>query len=156
MFDVFTEEIEVTIKDGLANLYWYKGDLHKAWQRSGVNADLCNEISNIRDEVGKTLSKRKQMDVLYQRLRGGDFSRRLEISRNFVRALIEQETFVPQDERHRIEVAERAALKLKDIIVRQDKERENRESIRARVQKKGVRPRKDLFVADAHQSDTCA
>ena len=23
MFDVFTEEIEVTIKDGIANLYWY-------------------------------------------------------------------------------------------------------------------------------------
>jgi hypothetical protein len=26
MFHVFTEKIEVTIKDGLANLYWYKDD----------------------------------------------------------------------------------------------------------------------------------
>ena len=41
MFDVFTERIEVLIKDGMANLYWYKGDLHKAWLRSGVPAGLC-------------------------------------------------------------------------------------------------------------------
>ena len=36
MFDVFTEQIEVLIKDGIANLYWYKGDLQKAWLRAGV------------------------------------------------------------------------------------------------------------------------
>lgn len=38
MFDVFTEQIEVLIKDGIANLYWYKGDLQKAWLRAGVSA----------------------------------------------------------------------------------------------------------------------
>jgi hypothetical protein len=40
MFDVFTEEVEILIKDGIANLYWYKGDLRKAWLRSGVSATV--------------------------------------------------------------------------------------------------------------------
>lgn len=133
MLDVFTEEIEVTIKDGLANLYWYKGDLHKAWCRSGVDAALCSEIANACNGEGNKLTKRQQMDLLYQRLRDGDYNRRLEISRNFVRILIEQKTFVPQDEKHRIEVAERAALKLKDIIAQQEKEREYKESIKRKA-----------------------
>ncbi len=30
IFDVFTEGVEILIKYGIANLYWYKGDLHKA------------------------------------------------------------------------------------------------------------------------------
>jgi len=135
MFDVFTEEIEVTIKDGIAHLYWYKGDLHKAWLRSGVDSALCNEIANQRNEDGNTLTKRQQMDILYQRLRDSDYDRRLEVSRNFVRILIEHKTFVPQDKRHRTEVAERAALKLKEIIAQQEKDREYRESIKRKAQK---------------------
>lgn len=129
MFDVFTEEIEVTIKDGIANLYWYKGDLLKAWIRSGVDSTLCDEIANYHDEEGNTLTKRQQMDFLYRRLRESDYNKRLEISRNFVRILIEQKTFVPQNEKHRIEVAERSALKLKEIIAQQEKDREYRERV---------------------------
>ena len=71
MFDVFTEEIEVLIKDGIANLYWYKGDLHKAWLRSGVAPGLKDEIVRLRNEEGQELSKRRQMDSLYERLRNG-------------------------------------------------------------------------------------
>lgn len=134
MFDVFTEEIEVTIKDGIANLYWYKGDLLKAWLRAGVDPVLCDEIANHKDKDGNTLTKRQQMDLLYLRLRESDYNKRLEISRNFVRILIEQKTFVPQNENHRIEVAERASLKLKEIIAQQEKDREYRESIRRRAQ----------------------
>lgn len=128
MFDVFTEEIEVTIKDGLSHLYWYKGDLHKAWLRSGVDQQLCDVISSLCDEEGKTLTKRKQMDALYQRLRGIEFNRRLEVSRNFVRILIEQTSFVPQDTRHRIEIAERASLKLRQLLAEQEKEKELQET----------------------------
>ena len=135
MFDVFTEEIEVTIKDGIANSYWYKGDLHKAWLRSGVDQRLYKEISNIKGDGGNTLSKRKQMDVLYEKLRLSDKNKRLEISRNFVRILIEHENFVPQDEKHRIEIAERAALKLQKIISEQEKERETRDRIRRDAKK---------------------
>jgi hypothetical protein len=138
MFDVFTEEIEVIIKDGLANLYWYRGDLHKAWIRSGVDSRLCDEIGNIRDDAGNNLTKRKQMDVLYQRLRNIEYNRRLEISRNFVRILIEQKTFVPRDEKHRIEIAERAALKLKELLAQQEKDKEHGESIKRRARKASV------------------
>src|SRR5258708_17947777 len=127
MFDVFTEEVEVLVKDGLANLYWYKGDLHKAWTRSGVNNRIVNEIGNVRDEENRSLTKRQQMDALYQQLRDVEYNRRLEISRNFVRILVEQKTFVPQDTRHRIEVAERAALKLKELLSLQEKDRDSKE-----------------------------
>ena len=75
MFDVFTEEVEVIIKDGLANLYWYKSDLHKAWLRSTVDRHLCEEISNLCDVEGRALTKRRQMDVLYERLRDIDRDR---------------------------------------------------------------------------------
>ncbi|MBR8087650.1 hypothetical protein KDX23_33650 [Burkholderia vietnamiensis] len=92
MFDVFNEEIEVLLKDGLANLYWYKNDLHKAWQRSGVPTAIIERIKMLHDETGKTLTKRSQMDALYQQLRSSEYNRRLEVSRNFVRLLIEQET----------------------------------------------------------------
>lgn len=109
MFDVFTEEVEILIKDGIANLYWYKGDLHKAWLRSGVPIDTKNEILRLKDEEGRNLTKRLQMDALYERLREGDYNRRLEVSRNFVRILIEQKTFSPQNEKqnhrnHRVSV----------------------------------------------------
>ncbi len=114
MFDVFTEEIEVLIKDGIANLYWYKGDLHKAWLRSGVRAAIRDEIVRLKAEDGRELSKLRQMDALYERLRNSDYGKRLEISRNFVRILIEHSGFTPQNEKHRVEIAERSALKLRN------------------------------------------
>ncbi|MBX3302591.1 MAG: restriction endonuclease [Nitrospira sp.] len=135
MFDVFTEEVEVLIKDGIANLYWYKGDLHKAWLRSGVPNAVKERILRLRTDDGQELTKRKQMDSLYERLRSGEYDRRLEVSRNFVRILIEQDGFTPQNEKHRIEVAERCALKLREIIRRQDADREYRESIRTSAAK---------------------
>lgn len=130
MFDVFTEEVEILIKDGMANLYWYKGDLHKAWLRSGVTTQIKSMIASSKDAEGQELSKRKQMDSLYECLRTNEYNRRLEISRNFVRILIEQQSFAPQSEKHRIDIAERCALKLREIIRTQEKDREYRESIR--------------------------
>jgi hypothetical protein len=130
MFDVFTEQIEVLIKDGIANLYWYKDDLQKAWLRCGVSTILTQHISAERDIDGNTLSKRKQMDRLYQELRSKDFDKRLEVSRNFVRILVEHSNFVPQDPRHRIDVAERSALKLRELIRSQQAEREEKDRAR--------------------------
>lgn len=127
MFDVFTEEVEILIKDGIANLYWYKGDLHKAWLRSGVPADLQTRIATMKTDEGKSFTKRQQMDALYDCLRSTEYNRRLEVSRNFVRILIEHRGFTPQDPKHRIEVAERAALKLRELLAHQEKERERRE-----------------------------
>jgi hypothetical protein len=135
MFDVFTEEVEVLIKDGIANLYWYKGDLQKAWLRSGVSTAVRDEIVRLKSEEGRELSKRRQMDALYERLRSGDYNRRLEISRNFVRILIEHTDFTPQSEKHRVEIAERSALKLRELIRQQEKDREYRDSIRASAEK---------------------
>jgi hypothetical protein len=133
MFDVFTEQIEVLIKDGLANLYWYKGDLQKAWLRSGTPQPLTRQISQETDIDGKTLSKRRQMDRLYEELRAADLNRRLEISRNFVRVLIEHKNFVPQDPRHRVDIAERAALKLREMVRAQEQEREEKDRVRRQV-----------------------
>jgi hypothetical protein len=127
MFDVFTEQIEVLIKDGIANLYWYKGDLQKAWLRAGVPSIVTKRISQERDPDGNTISKRKQMDRLYEELRSKDFNERLEVSRNFVRILVEHKNFVPQDTRHRVDVAERSALKLRELIRSQEAEREQRD-----------------------------
>lgn len=135
MFDVFTEEIEVLIKDGIANLYWFKKDLYKAWLRSGVPQEIADRIDSLFDSEGQKLTKRKQMDQLYIELRGGDFNRRLEVSRNFVRLLIEHRNFTPQDERHRIEKAEHSALKLREIIREQEIQKEYKESIRRRAVK---------------------
>ncbi len=130
MFDVFTEQIEVLIKDGIANLYWYKGDLQKAWLRAGVPGVVTKSISQERDSDGNSLSKRRQMDRLYEELRGKDFHERLEISRNFVRVLVEHKNFVPQDPRHRIDIAERSALKLRELIRSQEAEREAKDHAR--------------------------
>ncbi|SDW96605.1 restriction endonuclease [Nitrosomonas communis] len=135
MFDVFTEEIEILVKDGIANLYWYKGDLHKAWLRSGVISSVKDEIVRLRGDDDQELSKRRQMDALYEQLRSGEYNRRLEVSRNFVRILIEQRTFTPQNEKHRIEVAERCALKLREILRQQQKDQEYRDSIRVSAEK---------------------
>jgi hypothetical protein len=129
MFDVFTEQIEVLIKDGIANLYWYRGDLRKAWLRVGVPKPLCDQIYGLHDEQGNPHSKRKQMDKLYDCLRNADYNLRLRVSREFVRALIEHTNFVPQDPKHRIEIAERAALKLREFVAAQESEQEEKERI---------------------------
>ncbi|VBB05705.1 restriction endonuclease type iv mrr [Lucifera butyrica] len=133
MFDLFTEEIEVQIKNGISNLYWYKDDLKKAWLRSGVDFKFCDSIFS-RKNNGIKLTKRELMDHLYLEIRTFDFNRRLEISRNFVRLLIEHKNFVPQDPKHRIEIAERCALKLKEIINNQQKEKEEKEQLRIKAQ----------------------
>ena len=124
MFDLFTEEIEVQIKNGISNLYWFKGDLNKAWLRSGVDWKLCETIFLMNNPNGQKMTKRELMGELYLHLRNSEFNRKLEISRNFVRILIEHKNFVPQDEKHRIEIAERCALKLKEIIAQQGKPKE--------------------------------
>jgi hypothetical protein len=109
MFDVFSEEVEVLIKNGIADLYWYKGDLHKAWIRADVPHPLRSKIASEKDAEGKDLTKRRQMDRLYEEIRSATYDTRLEMSRNFVRTLFEHKDFVPQDPRHRIENAERSA-----------------------------------------------
>lgn len=133
MFDIFTEEIEVLIKDGVSNLYWYRADLYKAWLRSGVPQAIADKVYNSIDGEGKKLTKRQQMDLLYGELRIGDYNRRLEISRNFVRLLVEQRIFTPQDEKHRIDRAEHCSLKLREVIREQQEQREYRESIKRRA-----------------------
>lgn len=121
MFDVFTEEIEVNIKEGIANLYWFKNDLKKAWLRSGVQEEVVERLFSLRDEDNRRYSKRMLMDSLYEELRKLDYNRRLEISRNFVRIIIETENFIPQDPKHKIELAARVALRLQQIISEQNK-----------------------------------
>jgi hypothetical protein len=130
MLDVFTEQIEVIIKDGIANLYWYRADLAKALIRSGVDPSLASSLLHRRNSDGSNISKRQMMDLLYEHLRTDDYNKRLEVSRNLVRILVEHQNFVPQRENHRIEVAERCALKLKEIIAQQERERETRERIK--------------------------
>jgi len=151
MFDVFTEEIEVLIKDGLANLYWFKDDLRKVWLRAGVSAALCATIAQERDELGKPLTKRLQMDRLYQELRTKDFNLRLRVSREFVRTLTEHTNFVPQDSRHRIEVAERAALKLKAVIAAQNEQQEKNDRKR-RDTSAAAKPTYEQSLANLRES----
>ncbi len=134
MIDVFNEEIEVLIKEGISNLYWYRADLRKAWLRSGIDLKLANIIYEQKDIDGKNLTKRQLMDVLYDHLRDADFNRRLEVSRNFVRILVEHQNFVLQNEKHRIDKAERSALKLREVIHQQNRDKEYRDSIRYRAQ----------------------
>jgi hypothetical protein len=96
MFDIFTEEIELTIKSGIANLYWFHGDLKKAWLRAGVDQSVCDSLVSKRQNDGSKFSKRQLMDMLYERLRKSDLNRRLEVSRNFVRFLIEHKALYPR------------------------------------------------------------
>lgn len=133
MFDVFTEEIEVQIKKGIANLYWYLGDLQKAWLRAGVDQGLTFKLFAEKNEDGSKLSKRQLMDFLYREIRNIDFNRRLEISRNFVRFLIEHKNFVPLSDKHRIDVAETCSLKLKEIIEKQKHQFEYNQQIRKKT-----------------------
>jgi hypothetical protein len=138
MIDVFTEQIEVLIKDGISNLYWFKGDLKKLWYRVGVPIELTNKIFNIR-LADRNLSKREALDKLYEELRNYEYNKRLEISRNFVRTLVEHTNFVPQAAEHRIEKAETAALKLKTIVNEQKKEQEYRDKIKHRAKEASTR-----------------
>ncbi|MDQ2768924.1 MAG: restriction endonuclease [Bacteroidota bacterium] len=132
MFDVFTDELEVQIKKGIANLYWFLGDLEKAWLRAGVDNKLTTKIFSQRQEDGSKFSKRQLMDLLYKDIRNTDFNRRLEISRNFVRFLVEHKNFVPASENHRIDIAETCALKLREIINKQKKEFEYNQQTKKR------------------------
>lgn len=133
MIDVFTEEIEVQIKKGISNLYWFLGDLEKAWLRAGVDSKLAAKLFATRQEDGGKLTKRQLMDLLYKNIRDADFDRRLEISRNFVRFLVEHKNFVPQSENHRIDIAETASLKLKEIIEQQKQQAEYNQQIRRKA-----------------------
>lgn len=135
MIDVFTEEIEILIKEGISNLYWFKGDLRKLWLKSQVPEKIVEGIFSQKDLGGNIPSKRKLLDSLYENLRNENYSTRLEISRNFVRELVERESFVPQSENHRIERAETVALKLKRIVDRQHAQSHHRHSIRKRAKK---------------------
>ena len=134
MFDVFTEEIEVMIKDGITNLYWYKNDLKRVWLRAGVDPAMWDALTARPGYEGGEPTKRQLMGYLYEELRQSDLNKRLEISRNFVRILIEHRDFVPQSPEHRVEIAERCALKLREIIAQQEKEKEYRDQIRRRAQ----------------------
>ncbi len=133
MIDVFTEEIEVQIKKGISNLYWFLGDLEKAWLRAGVDGKLTTKLFTSRQDDGSKLTKRQLMDLLYKNIRDTDFNRRLEVSRNFVRFLVEHKNFVPQSENHRIDVAETSALKLREIIEKQRQQAEYNQQIRQKV-----------------------
>ncbi len=134
MFDVFTEEIEVQIKMGISNLYWYVNDLKKAWLRAGVSISLCNSIFARLNNAGLKPTKREYMDFLYEELRSADYNKRLEVSRNFVRFLIEHKNFVPHDKKHRIEIAETCALKLKEILNKQIKDREQNKLVKQKIE----------------------
>lgn len=127
MFDVFTEEIEVQIKRGISNLYWYLGDLQKAWLRAGVDKELADKLFASKHDDGRKFTKRELMDLLYINIRNIDYNRRLEISRNFVRFLIEHKNFVPVKENHRIDIAETCALKLREIVDKQRASAENQQ-----------------------------
>jgi hypothetical protein len=133
MIDVFTEEIEVEIKRGISNLYWFLGDLEKAWLRAGVDVVTTSALFSKRNDFGSKLSKRELMDELYKFIRNHDYNRRLEISRNFVRFLVEHQNFVPQSENHKIGIAETSSLKLRVIIDQQRKQAEYNKQIKFRA-----------------------
>ena len=61
------------------------------------------------------------MELLYKELRQIDDERRLEISRNFVRILLEQKEFKAQHIMHRVEIAETSAMKLRELLDEQKK-----------------------------------
>ncbi len=131
MLDVFNEEDDALIKDGIANLYWFRDDLKHAWLKAGVQPTDVKKLFAMRDAEGRELTKRQLMGKLYERLRAADFNYRVKVSRNFVRFLVERTSFVAQSEKHDIRTAERSALKLRERISFQRREYENREVIRA-------------------------
>lgn len=135
MIDVFNEEIEIHIKNGIANLYWFRGDLEKCWLKSGVDKTTTSNLFSLRKDDNSKFSKRELMDMLYKELRGLEYNRRLEVSRNFVRILVEHKNFVPQDEKHKIQIAETCSLKLLRILEQQRKDAEYNQTIKANAQK---------------------
>ncbi|GAA4239708.1 restriction endonuclease [Postechiella marina] len=145
MIDVFNEQIEVLIKEGISNLYWFKGDLKKSFYRANVPENITHKIFGIKYN-GKTLTKREMLDKLYENIRNQEYNRRLEISRNFVRILIEHKNFVPQDNNHRIEKAERVALKLREIVNEQKKQEEYRDKIKTKAKKANTRNFEDELM----------
>ena len=146
MIDVFTEQHEVLIKTGIANLYWFRGDLKKAWLRAGVPLSTCNHIESLTNDVGRSLTKRQMMDKLYEDLRTADFNLRLRISREFVRFLVEHKNFVPQDDRHCIAEAERAALKLREVVAEQALAYERQSQIRREAAVKREKTYEELLT----------
>lgn len=145
MIDVFNEQIEVLIKEGISNLYWYKGDLKKLWYRVGVPEQLTNKIFDYK-LADRKLSKRELLDKLYENLREFEYNKRLEVSRNFVRTLVEHTNFVPQDSGHRIEKAETISLKLKVIVNDQKQQQEYRDNIKNRAEKANTRNYEDELM----------
>ena len=123
MLDVFPPEVESIIIEGMTHLYWFKPHLKKAIIGAGVDQSLCEELFLLKYPSGDTYSKRDILLELYKRLHSSEHRKRLEISRNFVRLLIFHENFVPQDAKHNPKEAERAALKLKEILREQNEKK---------------------------------
>jgi hypothetical protein len=139
MFEVFDDEIEALIKEGIANLYWYKADLRRVWLRSQVPVAVADQLFSKRDSNGQALTKRQLMEELYLVVRGWDLNPKLEISRNFVRVLLEHESFAPQDSRHNVDRAEMAAHRLREIVSRQRAQHERRDRERRTIQERKKR-----------------
>lgn len=135
MLDVFNEEAEILIKEGIANLYWYRGDLRKVLVSAGVTSETCDHIFGMRSNSGLELTKRELLEELYRRAHLLSESKRIEISRNFVRILIDHKNFVPQSPSHKVDLARDAAEKLRVLISTQDEKRKNLQEIRLRAQK---------------------
>ncbi|MGJ5632599.1 restriction endonuclease [Nostoc sp. CALU 1950] len=134
MLDVFSEEIELLIKSGIANLYWYKDDLKTAWLKSGISCEVCENLFSRTNTEGRYLTKKQLMDLLYVELRNQDYNRRLEISRNFVRILTDRQVFNSQDPKHKIEISQDSAIRLRELIEQQKKEKEYKEEIKNKAQ----------------------
>lgn len=150
MFEVFTAEIEATIKEGLTNLYWYRADLQSVWLRAGAPQDLTAELFQRKSPAGQQLTKRELMEHLYLEVREWPDRDRLELSRNFVRTLLEHQNFVPQHEHHRVERAQHAALLLREIVQRQEADREKRD--RERRAREAQQPRTTDDLPSLHEA----
>lgn len=134
MFDEFNDEIELEIKSGMENLYWFKNDLKKAWITSGISPSFCEHLFARTNEQNKGLSKRELMDCLYEELRKTDKRNRDDISRNFVKILLERRNFVAQKPEHRIEIAKNCSLRLRQLYEQKQKEKEYWEQVRKKEQ----------------------
>ena len=77
LLDVFTQEIEDYIKEGMSHVYWYRRDLERAWVKASVPTNMVKEIFGKRDTENRKLTKRQLMNELYFKLRKGDFNKRL-------------------------------------------------------------------------------
>jgi hypothetical protein len=150
MFDVFTDEIEALIKEGIANLYWFKHDLQRVWLGAGVPQALADRMFALRSPDGQLLTKRELMNQLYLRFRHWPVERRLEVSRNFVRTLVEHGRFTPQDPNHRVEKAEHAALRLREVLRCQQASAERRD--RERRAAEAARSRRPEDIAEVNQA----